>query len=153
VTVPVAASTVATAGSFELHTIVRPKSTLFEASWATAVAVVVVPAMIVEDPSVTESDATDTGTTTSGAWPLIPSLVAMMFTMPGARAVTAPVAASTVAIAGSLELQLTDRPVKTLLVASRVIAVASPVLPAMIADALSETDTDATGTGLMTRAA
>src|SRR6185295_13310534 len=102
--------------------------------WATAVAVVVVPAMIVDDPSDTASDATGTGTTTRAAWPLIPSLVAMMSTEPGATAVTTPVAASTVATVGSLELHVMARPVRTLLLASRVTALAVVDVPAMIGE-------------------
>jgi hypothetical protein len=150
VTTPVLASTVTIATSLELHMMVRPKSTLFEASWATAVAVVVVPVMIVEDPSVTETDATGSGTTTRAAWPPIPSLVAMRFAIPGATAVTVPLAASTVATAGSLELHTIERPARTLLLASRVTAVTVVDVPAMIVDAARVTVTEATGTGTTT---
>jgi hypothetical protein len=118
------------------------------ASCVTAAALVDVPAMIVEAPSVTATDATGIGTTTRVAWPLIPSLVTMMFVVPGAMAVTTPVLASTVATAGSVELQATLRPKRTLLLASRVMAVAVVAVPAMIGDVgFSVTVTEATGTG------
>jgi hypothetical protein len=148
VTTPVLASTVATAGSPALQVIERPASTLLLASRVTAVALVDVPAIIVDAVRVTVTEATGTGTTTSEAVPLIPSLVPMMLVVPGATAVTTPVEGSTVAIAGSLELHVTDRPRRTLLLASRVTADAVVDVPAIIVDAASVTVTEATGTGV-----
>ena len=61
--------------------------------------------------------------TESVALPVLPSLVAMICEVPTATAVTIP-AVEIVAIAVLLELQATARPVSTLLLASRVVAVA-----------------------------
>jgi hypothetical protein len=154
VTMPVAASTVATAGLLELQLTERPARRLLLASRVTAVALVDVPA-IIGDPglSVTVTEATGTGVTTSAAWPLIPSLVATTFAEPGATAVTTPVEASTVATAGLLDVHTIDRPASTLLLASRVTAVAFAVAPAITVEALSVTVTEATGTGMTVRGA
>jgi hypothetical protein len=74
----------------------------------------------------TLTEATGTGAvdeTVIVALPLRPSLVAVISADPTATAVTTP-AADTVAAALLLELQVTARPVRTLLLASRVVAVA-----------------------------
>jgi hypothetical protein len=57
----------------------------------------------------------------SVALPIFNSLVALICTVPAATAVARP-DAETVAMAVLLELQLTARPVRTLLLASRVVA-------------------------------
>jgi hypothetical protein len=74
----------------------------------------------------TLTEATGTGAvdeTVIVALPLRPSLVAVISADPTATAVTRP-AEDTVAAALLLELQVTARPVRTLLLASRVVAVA-----------------------------
>jgi|SRR5688500_2113333 len=82
--------------------------------------------------------------TVSAALPLRPSLVAVICTVPTATAVTRP-DPETVATAELLELQLTARPVRTALLASRVVAVACVVWPGFSELAASSTLVDATG--------
>jgi hypothetical protein len=67
------------------------------------------------------TEATGASVTVMPAWPVTPSLVAMMFALPAETAVTVP-DALTVATAVLLELQVTTRPVSTLFDASRVTA-------------------------------
>jgi len=74
----------------------------------------------------TVTEATGTGTTVTLALPVCPSLVAVMIVEPTAIAVTTPWA-ETVAIAVFALLQVTTLPVRTLLLASRVTAVACVV--------------------------
>jgi hypothetical protein len=69
------------------------------------------------------TEDTDTRATATTAWPLTPSLVARIFALPPATAVTTP-DAFTVATAVLVELQVMARPVRTLFAASRVTAVA-----------------------------
>jgi hypothetical protein len=67
--------------------------------------------------------------------PVFPSLVAVIVAVPAATPVTRPFA-STVAAAVLLEAQVTARPVRTLLLASFIVAVSCCVVPArMLADA------------------
>lgn len=60
--------------------------------------------------------------------PVLPSLVAVIVAEPAATAVTSP-DADTVPIAVLLELHVTTRPVRTLLLASRVTAESCTVAP------------------------
>ena len=97
----------------------------------------------------TETEATGTGAgalTVIAAVPLFVSLNAVIVALPVATAVATP-DAETVLIAGLLELQLTARPVSTLLFASRVTAESCTVAPTWRLDVAGDTDTDATGTG------
>jgi hypothetical protein len=73
--------------------------------------------------------ATAAGTTVSAAVPVFPSLVAVMTVAPAPTAVTIP-EDDTFATAVFPLLQITTRPVRTLLLASRVVAVACVVWPA-----------------------
>ena len=91
------------------------------------------------------TDATGTGVTVSVDCPVMPSLVAMMFAVPGATAMTTPVAGSTVATVSLLELQAMARPARTLLFASSVRR-GSCRRPGDDREAASVTVTDATGT-------
>jgi hypothetical protein len=81
--------------------------------------------------SVTLTEATGTGFTTSVAVPLmlgfsvlVAVIVTVCGTAPGATVVIAPVPASTEATAGSLEVHVTPRPGSSELSAARLIAVA-----------------------------
>jgi hypothetical protein len=117
---------VATAVLLELQLIDRPVSTLLLASRVVAVAWVVWPGLRELFASDTLTEATGTGgavVTVNVALPFCPSLVALICADPTATAVTTP-EELTVATELSLELQLTLRPVRTLLLASRVVAVA-----------------------------
>ena len=72
----------------------------------------------------TDTDATGTGAgalTVIADVPVLVSLVAVIVVLPAATAVTRP-DAETVLIPVLLELQVTRRPVRTLLLASRVVA-------------------------------
>jgi hypothetical protein len=71
---------------------------------------------------------TGTFVTVMSAVPFTPSLVAVMVALPAATPVTTPVLLFTVAMAELLLAQVMVRPVSTLLLASRVVAV--PVLVA-----------------------
>jgi hypothetical protein len=78
--------------------------------------------------------------------PLFPSLVAVICAVPAAIAVTKP-DPETVATAVLLELHAMERPVSTLLLASRVVAVACVVCPGASELFARDRLTDATGTG------
>jgi hypothetical protein len=119
-------ATVATPVLVELQLITRPVRTLLLASRVVAVACVVCPGFNEPAARVTETLATGTGgaeTTVSVALAVWPSLVAAICAVPTATAVTKP-EPETVAMLLLLVLQLIERPVRTLLLASRVVAVA-----------------------------
>jgi len=139
--------TVRTALSLEVQAIVRPVSTPPLASVVVAVSCWVSPTVIgvVGDETVTA--ATGAGVTVNGALPVFPSLVAMMFEVPTATAVTKP-SEDTVATDASLELHTIARPVRTLLFASSVVALPCDVPTAVIELGVRLTVTVATGTGL-----
>jgi hypothetical protein len=80
------------------------------------------------------------------AVPVFVSLNAVIVAVPAPMAVTRP-DAETVLMLVLLELQLTVRPVSTLLLASRVVAESCTVPPTWRLDVAGDTDTDATGTG------
>ena len=91
--------------------------------------------------------ATGTAVTVSTALPLCPSLVAVMVAVPVVSVVTRPLL-FTVATAVLLLLHETARPASTLFDASRVVAVACVVPPAITELAASDTLTLATGTAV-----
>jgi hypothetical protein len=93
----------------------------------------------------TTTAATGTGATVRMELPVFPSLVAVIVADPAECAVTSPLP-STVAIASLLEDQVIGRPVRGLLFASRVDAIACVDCPASIDDAARDTVTLATGT-------
>ena len=97
----------------------------------------------------TETVATGTGAgalTVIVALPVFPSLVAITWVVPAALPVTTPVPL-TDAIALLALLHATARPVMTLPLASRVIAMTCAVAPTLSATLAGETSTVATGTG------
>jgi hypothetical protein len=91
--------------------------------------------------------ATGACVTVTVALPVFPSLVAMMFAVPTATAVTTP-AEDTVATVVLSELHVTARPVSVAPFASSVVAVACEVPTAVIELGTRATVTDATGTGV-----
>jgi hypothetical protein len=105
--------TVATAVLSELQVMMRPVSTFPPASRAVAVACVVCASVIVDEASVTLTDATGTGETVTAEMPLWPSLVAVIVAEPGETAVTIPFCA-TVATAVLLDAHVIVRPVSRL---------------------------------------
>src|SRR5512142_48541 len=124
--------TVALAGLLELHETVR--DTVFPfTSFTVAVSVVDWPTIIVVDEGVTVTLPTGAKVTFTVDVPLLPSLVAVIVTVPAATPVTAPVG-ETVATPGLLVDHATTRPVSTLPLASLTVAVSVIVCP---------TDTDA----------
>jgi hypothetical protein len=95
------------------------------------------------------TDATGTGAgavTVIAEVPVLVSLVAVIVALPAAIAVTRP-DAETVLMLVLLELQVTTRPVSTLLLASRVTAESCCVPPTWRLALEGETDTDATAAG------
>ena len=106
----------------------RPVSTLLFASYAVAVSCTVCPTVTLGVAGETLTDATgaSTAVTVAEAVPLFPSLVAVIVAEPAATPVTTPLE-DTVAMP-VLELDhVTARPVSTLLLASRVVAVSCAV--------------------------
>jgi hypothetical protein len=122
VTTP-ALDTVAIAELLEVQTTERPVNTPPLASSVVAVACAVSTAVIMAGTRATVTEATGTWITVMVALPLCPSLVATISAVPGATAVTTPVA-DTVAIPGAADDQAIARPVKTLPLPSRVTVVA-----------------------------
>jgi hypothetical protein len=80
------------------------------------------------------------------ALPVLPSLVAVIFTDPAATAVITPVEGSTLATAVLSELHAMERPINSRPLASRVVPVAWAVPTAVIEFGVKATVTDATGT-------
>jgi hypothetical protein len=140
--------TVARALLLDVQVTTRPVRTLPFESFVTALncRVGVMPSTRVAVAGLTVTVATEAGLTVSVALPVLVSLVAMIWTEPGATLVTSPVA-DTVAAAGLPELHVTLRPVRMLPAASRVIAVDWVVCPAVIDVEARDTVTSATGTG------
>ena len=118
--------TVSTAVLLETQVIVRPLSTLPFASLVVAVSCCVPPTVIGDVGAESVTVATGIGTTVRDAVPFFPSLVAVMFALPAATPVTTPVP-ETVATLVLSEDQVMTRPLSTLLLASRVAAVACVV--------------------------
>jgi len=148
VTTPFAA-TVAIAGALESQVTPRPVRRCCDASNAEAVSVTEPPGVSVAEPGVMVTVATGTGggaLTITVAVPLFPSLAAVMLTVPGAIAVTAPVD-ETVAMAEELVSQVTTRPVSTLPAASRTVAVRGTPPPTVRFALAGLTVTEATAAG------
>jgi len=102
------------------------------------------------DAGETVTVATGTGAaalTVIGALPVLVSLVAVIVALPGPAAVTNP-SAETALTAVLLEIHVIGRPVRTLLLASYVVAVAWVVLPGLRVLTPSDTCTEATGIAL-----
>ena len=131
VTTP-AGDTMTCSGLLDDHTIVRPVNTLFAASRAVAVSVMEPPSTTDVAP-VTVIVAIGTCVTVTVAKPVTPPIRAVIVALPAATAVIVllpPVAdVFTVATATLLDAQVTGRPVSTLLLASRAVAVMGCVDP------------------------
>jgi hypothetical protein len=122
---------------------------LLLASRVTAASCAVAPTWILGAAGDTTTDATGTGVagfTVTLALPTCPSLDAEIVTVPAVRAVTRP-DTETVPIAVLLELHVMERPLSTLLLASRVTAESCTVPPIWRLAVEGDTETDATGTG------
>jgi hypothetical protein len=97
--------------------------------------------------------ATGAGVTVIVAVPFFPSLIAVIVAVPLATAVTTPVDAFTVAIAGASELHTTERSVSGSPPASSIVTVACDVPTAVIVLGASWTEIDAIGTAVTVRVA
>jgi hypothetical protein len=143
------ASTVA-AALFDDHVMRRPVSTLPPASLVTADSCCVLPTTTVADGGLTVTLATAGGgtglTVIRGVLALTDSLVAVIVAVPCPAAVTKP-EADTVSTPVLLEAQVTNRPVRTLLFASRITALSCCVPPTTIGVVGADNVTVATGGG------
>jgi hypothetical protein len=138
--------TVRTAMLLETQFTVRPVSVLPPMSFGSAVNTCVSPTTIALTGLDRVTLVTGAGLTVSVALPVMPSLIAMICTDPGATAFTLPVV-DTVATALLPELQVTLRLFSMAPVESRVVAAACVFCPTVIDVEASETVTIATGTG------
>ena len=147
--IPFGGATVATAVLLEPIVTARPGTGLLDASRSRTV-----PGM--EPAPITESVGNETmrddtaGTTFTLSVPVFPSTFAEIIALPGETAVITPVEGFTVATPLALVLQLTGRPVSTLLLASRRVAVAWSVPEAMIESAGALTVTVLTAARILT---
>jgi hypothetical protein len=139
------AETVANEGVFEFQVIERPVRTLLLASRVTAENWTVPPTWTLAVAGDTVTDATGVALTVIADVPVFVSLVAVIVAVPGATAVTSP-EVETVLMPVLLELQVTIRPVRMLLFASRVVAESWAVEPTNRLAVDGDTVTDATGT-------
>ncbi len=142
--------TVATLVLLDPQLTVRPVSTLPTESSVIAVSCAVVPGAMLSLGGCTTTIATGTGVTVIVLVPLLPSLVAVIVAVPGAPAVTTPVAptggaAVTVAAAVLLEPHVTTRSVTTFPAESVTVVVSGKVCVDSIAFVAGETTTLATG--------
>jgi hypothetical protein len=151
-TSPVDGPTVATPVLSELHKRARPVRTRPFESSRVAEAWVVCAILIEPDARDTVTVATGACVTMIVAFPLRPSLVAVMLVVPTATAATKP-CASTVATAPSPDVQVINRPERTAPFASSVVAVACEIPTAVIEPGDRATVTFATGGGLTVRVA
>ena len=126
-TTPVA-DTVAMDPLLVVQAIARPVSVVPFASFVVAVSAVVARTKTVAVAGATVTVATGGSVTVTVAVPDLPSLVAVMVTVPGATPLTTPVA-DTVAMDPLLVVQVIERPVSVLLFASFVVAVNGVVAP------------------------
>jgi hypothetical protein len=120
VTTP-ADETEATVASLVDQAITRPESAFPVASFGVAESVSVCPTVMLADAGATTTDATGVGFTITVAVPDLPSLVAVIVTVPAVTPVTRPVL-EIVATASLLPDHVTTRPVVTAPVTSRTIA-------------------------------
>ena len=108
------------------HEIARPVNTLPLASRVTTARLTVPPVRMLDDAGETVTDATATGVvvvTERVAAPTCPPLDAVIWATPAASAVTRPESDGIAALM-LLDVQTTSRPVSTLLLASRIVALA-----------------------------
>jgi hypothetical protein len=144
VTTPVAL-TVATPGALELHVMTRPVRMLLLASFNVGTSVVVAPTVMLAVKGAMITLATGAFATVTTAVALWLSLVAVMVAEPADMPVTTPVEL-TVATVGALELHAITRPVRTLLLASFVVATSVVVAPTTMLAVGGARVTLATGT-------
>jgi hypothetical protein len=140
-------STVAMPVLLELHVTARPVRTPPLASRVVSVACALPTAVIEPGVRLTATVATGATETLMAAVPLFPSLLAVIVVVPASTAVTRPFA-STLAIAGWLELHVTTRPESRPPLPSLVVAVSCRVglIPTMRLTVGGFTETLATGT-------
>src|SRR2546428_699016 len=139
------ADTVATALLLVVQVTVRPLSRLPLASLSVAVSCTVPPRYMLGAAGLTVTDATGTFATVTAALPLLPSLVAVIVTVPAATPVTRPLA-ETVASVGFELAHATDRPASTFPAASFGVALSCSVPPTRRFANAGLTTTEATGT-------
>ena len=142
--------TVATFVLLDAQLTARPGSTLPTESSVIAVSCAVVPGAMLSLGGCTTTIPTGTGVTVIVLEPLLPSLVAVIVAVPGAPAVTTPVAprggaAVTVAAAVLLDPHVTTRSVTTFPAESVTVAVSGKVCVDSIAFVAGETTTLPTG--------
>jgi hypothetical protein len=133
----------------ELHVITRPVSTLLLASRVTASSWTVPPTCNVALGGETDTDATGIGDgtlTVNAAFPVWPSLEALIVAVPGPMAAISPVAATDAMLEFEL-CHVTVRPESGLPPASLSVAVARAVCPIINDAGLIATNTVATGVG------
>jgi hypothetical protein len=140
-------STEAIAGADDVQVTTRPASGIPLPSLSVAVSCCVEPMMMLAVVGLTVTVATGTGVMMRVAPPLLVSLVAVMWTVPGAKEVTNPLG-ETVARVVLSDPHVTTRPVNAFPAASKVVAVAWMVCPATIEPEPRETLTVATGIGV-----
>src|SRR5579862_4938066 len=139
--------TVAMPGLLDDHVTGRPVSTVPPASLSVAPSCCVCEVVIVDVPGATVTLATGSCVIVTVAVPLALPLVAVMVTVPVSFTPvgdTSPLA-DTVAVPGSLELHVTDRPVNTVPPASLRVALSCWVCVALMVDDPGATVTLATG--------
>ena len=128
------------------HVILRPLRVVPDASFVTATSCSVAPVVTLGLCGVTVTLATGGTVTVRLAEPETPSLVAVIFVWPAAVAVTYP-AVDTVATPAVVLVQVIVRPVSTLPLASRRVAVACVPCPVNSVGDARDTATVATGAG------
>jgi hypothetical protein len=138
----------ATALFDELHVTVRPVSVAPDASRVTTESWTVPPTFTELVPGLTTTVATGAGSAfiVTDAVPLLPSLVAVIVTVPAPNVETSPLA-DTVASDVFEELQVTVRPDSCAPLASRIVAVSCTAVPTLTVLDEGETVTVATGAG------
>src|SRR3989441_845448 len=134
-----------TPSALDAQVIDRPDSGVPFASSGVAASWTHCPTATAAEAGLTLTDATGTGFTVTPALPVFPSLVAVIVTALAATPVTSPVE-DTVATAGALDAQVTDRPESTLPAASRSVAASCTVAPTITTAVAGLIPTDATGT-------
>ena len=144
VTSPVA-ETVAVAGALDAQVIARPGSTVPPASFGLATSCALAPTSTSAVAGLITTEATGTFATVTAADPFLPSLVAVIVTLPAAMAVARPVD-DTVAADGFELDHVIARPASTVPAASCVVAVSCTVAPTRMFATLGATATEATGT-------
>src|SRR6266481_2672912 len=127
------------------HVTVRPTRVPPAESFGVAVSCTVCPTRMLAVAGETTTEATGTSVTVTAALPVLPSLVAVIVTVPTAPLVTSPLAL-TVATPVLLLVHVTDRPVNAPPAESFGVAANCSVCPTLRLPVAGETTTEATGT-------